>query len=78
MPPEADPTPAPTPTPAPAPEAKWYEGYDAETQAQITNLGLADKTPAEAAQALAKSYREAQAYIGVPKAGPYKPDTYRY
>jgi hypothetical protein len=50
-----------------APEAKWYSGFDAESQAYITARGLADKDPAAAFLEAAKAHREAQAYIGVPK-----------
>jgi hypothetical protein len=66
---EPAPSPEPTPTPAPAPssDAKWYAGFDAETQNYITTRGLADKDPSAAFLETAKAHQEAQAYIGVPK-----------
>jgi len=48
-------------------DAKWFAGFDAETQNYITTRGLADKDPVAAFQEAAKAHREAQAYIGVPK-----------
>ena len=48
-------------------DAKWFSGFDAETQAYISTRGLADKDPAAAFLEAAKAHREAQAYIGVPK-----------
>ena len=65
--PDPNASPAPTPTPAPAPEAKWYSGFDPETQNYITSRGLADKDPSTAFLETAKAHQEAQAYIGVPK-----------
>lgn len=50
-----------------APEAKWYSGFDAETQNYITTRGLADKDPTAAFLETAKAHQEAQRYIGVPK-----------
>ena len=50
-----------------APEAKWFDGFDAETQNYISSRGLVDKDPAAAFLEAAKAHREAQAYIGVPK-----------
>lgn len=50
-----------------APDAKWYAGFDAETQNYITTRGLADKDPSAAFLETAKAHQEAQAYIGVPK-----------
>lgn len=50
-----------------APEAKWYSGFDADTQNYITTRGLADKDPSAAFLETAKAHQEAQAYIGVPK-----------
>ena len=64
---ELTPTPAPDPAPAPAPDAKWYAGFDADTQNYITARGLADKDPSAAFLETAKAHQEAQAYIGVPK-----------
>jgi hypothetical protein len=61
---EGDPAPAPAPAPA---DAKWFAGFDAETQNYITQRGLADKDPSAAFLEAAKAHREAQAYIGVPK-----------
>lgn len=49
------------------PDAKWYSGFDAETQNYITTRGLADKDPSAAFLETAKAHQEAQAYIGVPK-----------
>jgi hypothetical protein len=49
------------------PEAKWYSGFDADTQNYITSRGLSDKDPSDAFLEAAKAHREAQAYIGVPK-----------
>jgi len=47
--------------------AKWYAGFDADTQNYITSRGLADKDPSAAFLETAKAHQEAQAYIGVPK-----------
>lgn len=47
--------------------AKWFDGFDAETQNYIATRGLADKDPSAAFLEAAKAHREAQAYIGVPK-----------
>ena len=49
------------------PAAKWYSGFDPETQNYITSRGLADKDPSTAFLETAKAHQEAQAYIGVPK-----------
>lgn len=49
------------------PDAKWYAGFDAETQNYITTRGLADKDVSAAFLETAKAHQEAQAYIGVPK-----------
>lgn len=51
----------------PPADAKWFDGFDAETQGYINTRGLADKDPATAFLDAAKAHREAQAYIGVPK-----------
>jgi len=48
-------------------DAKWYSGFDPETQNYITTRGLADKDPSAAFLETAKAHQEAQAYIGVPK-----------
>ena len=48
-------------------EAKWYSGFDPETQNYITARGLTDKDPSTAFLETAKAHQEAQAYIGVPK-----------
>lgn len=50
----------------PPADAKWYSGFDADTQAYVTARGLADKSITEAFLDTAKGHREAQAYIGVP------------
>ncbi len=47
--------------------AKWYAGFDADTQNYIASRGLADKDPSAAFLETAKAHQEAQAYIGVPK-----------
>lgn len=47
--------------------AKWFDGFDTETQNYIASRGLADKDPSAAFLEAAKAHREAQAYIGVPK-----------
>lgn len=47
--------------------AKWFDGFDSETQQYIASRGLTDKDPAAAFLEAAKAHREAQAYIGVPK-----------
>ena len=44
-----------------------YAQFDAETQGMFKNKGWDAKTPAEAAHEAAKSYREAERYLGVPK-----------
>ncbi len=50
-----------------ASDAKWYAGFDTETQNYIATRGLTDKDPSAAFLEAAKAHREAQAYIGVPK-----------
>src|ERR1700687_1920968 len=44
-----------------------YAQFDAETQGMFKNKGWDAKTPAEAAHEAAKSYREAERYLGVPQ-----------
>lgn len=44
-----------------------FAQFDAETQGMFKNKGWDTKTPTEAAHEAAKSYREAERYLGVPK-----------
>lgn len=53
------------PPPPPPPATAWYEGFDADTKAYITNNGHGTKTLAEAFAETAKAHQAAQSYIGV-------------
>ncbi len=44
-----------------------FAQFDAETQGMFKNKGWDTKTPAEAAREAAKSYHEAEKFLGVPK-----------
>ena len=54
-----------TTTTAPV-EKSWFDGFDADTKGYMSNRGLANTTPAEAAAKAIAFHREAEKLIGVP------------
>lgn len=49
------------------PVAAWHAGLDGDTLAYVTANGLAEKSAQEAFATAARSHREAQNFIGIPK-----------